>query len=103
MVVMVGSASLRFRANDDVLFQPVDNELVLLDLKSQRYYGLDDVGARIWQLLLELGSTDKVADRICEEYDADRDRVISDVEVMVEDFLAQGLVTQDMGTAKTGI
>jgi hypothetical protein len=40
----------------EVLFQEVGGEAVLLDLKSESYFGLDDVGMRIWQLLQEQGS-----------------------------------------------
>ena len=40
----------------EVLFQEVGGEAVLLDLASESYFGLDDVGMRIWQLLQEQGS-----------------------------------------------
>jgi hypothetical protein len=90
----------RFEVDGDVLYQPVEDEVVLLNLKSQQYYGLDAIGARIWQLLVETGNVDTVADRLCEEYDADRSRVLHDVESMVQDFCAAGLVKT--GTARTG-
>lgn len=37
----------------DVLFRELDSEGVLLDLETERYYTLDDIGARMWQLLHE--------------------------------------------------
>ena len=81
-----------FEIAEDVLYQPVEDELVLLDLKSQKYYGLDSMGSRMWHLLLEHRSVGAVADRICEEYEADRHQVVRDVESMVRDFCAAGLV-----------
>ena len=39
----------------EALFQELDGETVLLNLQSERYYGLDDVGTRMWQLLAENG------------------------------------------------
>ena len=41
----------RVSVNDDVLFQELDGEGVLLNLKTGVYFGLDSVGARVWQLL----------------------------------------------------
>jgi len=37
----------------DVLSQEVDGETVLLNLNSENYFGLDEIGTRIWQLLQE--------------------------------------------------
>lgn len=37
----------------EVLFQEVSGEIVLLDLASESYFGLDEIGARIWALLNE--------------------------------------------------
>jgi hypothetical protein len=33
----------------EVLVQELEGEAVLLNLASERYFGLDDVGTRIWQ------------------------------------------------------
>ena len=42
-----------FTVSKDVLFQEVAGETVLLDLNSESYFGLDEVGTRIWTLLNE--------------------------------------------------
>jgi hypothetical protein len=34
---------------DDVLMRELDGESIILDLATKNYYGLDDVGARMWQ------------------------------------------------------
>ncbi len=47
--------SCEARISPDVLFRELAGEAVLLDLKSQRYFGLGEVGTRIWQLLDEQG------------------------------------------------
>ena len=36
----------RFTVSPDVLFQEVSGEMVLLDLASESYFGLDEIGAR---------------------------------------------------------
>jgi Coenzyme PQQ synthesis protein D (PqqD) len=41
------------RVPEDVLFQKLNEEMVLLDMHSGLYFGLNAVGARAWELLIE--------------------------------------------------
>jgi hypothetical protein len=41
----------KFSVSPEVLFQEVSGEMVLLDLASENYFGLDEIGARISGLL----------------------------------------------------
>ena len=43
----------KITVSSDVLAQEVAGEIVLLDLNSEQYLGLNEVGARVWQLLEE--------------------------------------------------
>jgi hypothetical protein len=58
--------------DEQVMFRQVDNEAVLLDLKSGTYFGLNDVGARAWQLIVEHGTLSRVLDVLVKEYVAER-------------------------------
>jgi hypothetical protein len=57
---------------EQVLFRQLQDEAVLLDLKSGTYFGLNDVGARVWQLILEDGRLSRVLDVLVEEYTVER-------------------------------
>ena len=57
----------------DVMFRHLNDEAVLLDLKSGTYFGLNDVGARTWQLILEHGRLLRVLEALLQEYAVDRD------------------------------
>jgi len=39
--------------NKETLSSAIDDELVLLSIINNKYYGMDSVGNRIWSLLLE--------------------------------------------------
>jgi hypothetical protein len=82
----------RVSVSPDVLFQEVGGEAVLLDLKSESYFGLDDVGMRIWQLLQEQGSLRAVFDRMLAEYDVDPARLEADLLKHVGELADAGLV-----------
>ena len=83
----------RVRINDDVLFQELQGEAVLLNLKSGVYFGLDPVGTRIWQLFAEHEVLSEVAQAVVTEYDVAEDKCSEDLLKLVEDLEKQDLVS----------
>jgi hypothetical protein len=82
----------RVRVNDDVLFQELQGEAVLLNLKSGVYFGLDPVGTRIWQLFADHDLLTEVAQAIVAEYEVAEERCAADLLTLVADLERQGLV-----------
>lgn len=77
----------------EVLVQELEGEAVLLDLQSERYFGLDDVGTRIWQHLTTHGRLDRVCDAMQDEFDVDPETLRADVLRLVEELVSVGIVT----------
>lgn len=76
----------------DVIFRLLDGEAVLLNLKTGNYFGLDPIGTRAWELILEHRSLDRVHSLLLDEYDVDADRLAQDLLALVGEFSAKGLV-----------
>ena len=70
----------------------VGEELVLLDYEREFYYGLDPVGARIWELLATGRSIGELIEVLAGEYDVARDELAADVETLLQDLERNGLV-----------
>jgi len=77
----------------DVISQEVSGETVILDLASECYFGLDEVGTRIWQLIRERGELRAIYSTLLEEYDVDAQRLLADLEALITDACERGLVT----------
>jgi hypothetical protein len=77
----------------DVISQEVSGETVLLDLASEHYYGLDEVGTRIWQLIGKGGDLDTIFRTLLAEYDVSEQRLIKDLDNLVTEIAGLGLVT----------
>jgi hypothetical protein len=75
-----------------VVFQEVEGELVLLQLDAERYYVLDDVGARCWHLLTDLGDLDAVVSAMLAEFEVDEATLRSDIDALLARLVAAGLV-----------
>jgi hypothetical protein len=82
----------RVTVPESVLFRDLDGEAVLLETASGRYYGLDEVGTRMWSLLQTHGETGAVCHALLAEYDVPEDRLRADLEVFVETLAARGLL-----------
>ena len=65
----------RVALSPDVMLQEVGGEGVLLDLKSESYFGLDGVGTRIWRLVEDDGDLKTVHARLLDEYDVEPARL----------------------------
>ena len=82
----------RATRSDDALFQEVGGEAVLLDMASERYFGLDPVGTRIWTLLADDDHLQAICDTLCAEYDAEPVRIREDLLALVTQLAEAGLV-----------
>lgn len=76
----------------EVLFRELSGEGMLLNLRSGRYYGLDGVGTRIWQMLTEGRSIEAAVVQLLAEYDVSRERLEQDVRSFVGALETHGLV-----------
>ena len=72
--------------------QEVSGETVLLDLESEQYFGLDEVGTRIWKLIRKGSTTADVVDMLLQEYDVDRPQLEKDVAELLQELVAAGLI-----------
>jgi hypothetical protein len=77
----------------DVLARQVGDETVILHLGSGNYYGLDPVGARVWQLLGEGRTPADACEQLLAEYDVSRAQLEGDLRSLLQDLLANGLLT----------
>jgi len=76
-----------------VLYQELEGEVVLLNMTSQEYYGLNDTGARMWKCLLEsAGNMDSAEELLSKTYEIERNVIRADLEKLVRDLLHAGLL-----------
>lgn len=67
-------------------------EAAILNVKSGVYYGLDPVGARIWNLMQEPRAVADIQNAITSEYDVEPERAASDLADLLGKLLAEGLI-----------
>lgn len=81
----------------DVLCRELDGELVLLDLDGETYYGLDEVGTRMWTVLTTSDSIQAAYETLLDEYDVAPDDLHRDMAQLVEELVANRLLELNSG------
>ena len=76
-----------------VLFQELDGEGLFLHLESENYYGLDEVGMRMWQLMEQHGDLASVVAQLLKEYDVDGETLRQDLANLVTELAENDLLT----------
>ncbi len=86
------STNRRVIPSSDALFQEIGGEAVILDLKSASYFGLNDVGARFWKVLLHDSSLSRAIDGLLVDFEVERAQLERDLDILVDQLLQAGLV-----------
>jgi len=82
----------RVKVPSHVLVQEVGGESVLLNLQNERYFGLDEVGTRIWSALTKEETIQSAYETLLREYEVEAEVLQSDIEELVQKLLENGLV-----------
>jgi len=77
---------------DTVFAQEVDGEMVLLDMNSENYFGLDEVGTAIWQAMQEKETLKEVLEVLLEQYEVEPDVLEKDLLNFVDKLVESGLI-----------
>jgi len=84
---------MKISISEDILFQLLDTNSVVLDLKSESYFGLDEMGTKMWQLLTEFGNIDAVVKQLGKEYQVDKVSLRQDIDNLVKQLANNSLLT----------
>lgn len=82
----------RVRVKEDVVFRDLEGEVVLLNLDSGIYFGLDPVGTRIWALIQEHNSLEEVLRHMMVEYEVERVQCEKDLLALLTRLNENGLI-----------
>ena len=73
----------RVETSKGVLFSDLGHEAVLLHLKDEHFFQLEERGAKIWQLLQEHGDTTVVIENLLVEYEVDEATLRQDLPELI--------------------
>lgn len=87
------------RVGEDVIWQQVEGQVVLLELNAARYYTLDAVGSKMWEALLESADVDTARARLLDTFDVDDATLRRDLAELIERLAGSRLLVVAGSTA----
>lgn len=94
-----GPLDASYAPTGTVQFTEVDGEVILMDLGQERFYGLNEVGAALWQGLAAGSPAAEIVARLQEEYEVAPGRLVADAERMIGLFLERDWIAEVPGIA----
>lgn len=85
-----------------VLVRFLDKESVLLNIETERYFGLDETGTRMWQLVTAAPKIEVAYQQLLEEYDVQPELLRENLADLLMRLVENGLLqvaSADVGTA----
>ena len=64
---------------EEIVDSDIDGETVMMSIENGKYYGLDDIGSRIWELIEKPIKVSDLIDTLLERFDVDRETCERDV------------------------
>lgn len=83
----------KWQVTPQVLSSKIDEEVILMSIEADSYFGLDPVGSHIWDLLSRQPATvDELVILLTQEYEIDEGTCRKDVQVFIDDMSTRKLI-----------
>lgn len=89
------TATERLRRSADVVHRRVDEEIVLVNLQTNRIFSLNRTAGRLWELLGETSGRAELRERLLEEFDVEPAQLDQELETTLSALKAEGLLQTD--------
>lgn len=77
---------------EGVVLAELDGKVVMMSIENGQYYGLDEVGSIIWEMMSEPVQVKNVIDRLMQEYEVTREECEKDVMAFLEKLYEKKLI-----------
>ena len=78
--------------NNNTVSGRLSDELVMMDIDKGKYFSLNPVATRIWDLLVLPLTIDELCDRLMEEYEVDAEQCRTEVTEVINEMVKLGVV-----------
>jgi len=78
--------------DQDVVWRDLEGEVVILNLATATYFGLEGVGNEIWRFLAEHRSTEHLVETLCDTFDVTPEQLQRDLDSFIAELAEKGLI-----------
>ena len=85
---------MKYIRNEKIISGRLKDELVMMDIDAGRYFGLNEVATRVWEILEQPGSLEEICKILISEYEVDEKQCRQDVEELMGELIRMGLIRE---------
>ena len=89
---MVTRFDSKVSLSPDVMVREVGGETVVLDLKTEKYLGLDEIATSMWQALTAAESVEAAYEVLAANYDVEGEQLRRDLDDFIQELIKLGLI-----------
>ncbi|HBW47017.1 TPA: PqqD family protein [bacterium] len=84
-----------YSINPDLAWRVIDNEVVILKIKTTTYYSLDPIGTFIWKRMEKTPKTrEEILKSILEEFEVENTTASNDLDELIADLVREELILE---------
>ena len=81
------------KRNPEMVTSNIDGEIVMMSIDHGEYYGLDEIGSRIWELLENPMTIEHLIDILVEEFEVNKETCTSDTLEFLNDLAQKNIIS----------
>ncbi|MBP7055779.1 MAG: PqqD family protein [Candidatus Omnitrophica bacterium] len=81
-----------FMRDPDIAWRKIDGDILAVNPRNNMIYPIEDVAARIWELIDGVKTCQAIADALTSEFDVDKDTAGKDIRSFIEELAGAGLI-----------
>jgi len=85
----------KYRRNSKTISGRLHDEMVMMDMAQGKYFSLNPVATRIWELMEGPVAVEELCGQLLKEYDVDTDKCLEEVSAYLEEMVRLGLVKEE--------
>lgn len=87
---------IRYIQNKEIIQSKIGDEVVMLDMESGFYFGLNSVASVIWKMMEQEISFDLMVDQLMENFSVERSLCESDTKELIDQLLEKKIIREVM-------
>ena len=78
--------------NPEIINSKIDDEVVMMSIEDGKYYGLDNTGSQIWNILESPQTISHIITQLMDSFDVSEDQCLKDCIPFIEDMLDKNIL-----------
>lgn len=78
--------------NPEIVHRTIDNDIVMMSIRKNNFYGINEIGSKIWNMLENETQVNKLVEKLIQLYSVDNKTCTNDVIDFLKEVLKHELI-----------